>query len=105
MPNQKSDIIKKLENEILELQGYRSALGKVPVNIDLGPINEAFPEGRFPIGAVHELVSAEMVNQVAATGFVAPVMANPMGDKGVILWISDSRTIFPPALKQYGIDP
>ncbi|OQP56786.1 ImuA family protein [Niastella populi] len=105
MPNQKSDIIKKLENEILELQGYRAALGKIPMHIDLGPINEAFPEGRFPVGAVHELVSAGMVNQAAATGFIAPVISNLMGDHGVVLWISDCRTIFPPALKHYGIDP
>ena len=105
MPNQKSDIIKKLENEILELQGYRAALGRIPVNIDLGPINEAFPDGRFPVGAVHEFVSAGMGNQVAATGFIAPVISNLMGDNGVVLWIGDSRTIFPPALKHFGIDP
>ncbi len=105
MPNQKSDIIKKLENEILELQGYRTALGKIPLNIDLGPITEAFPDGRFPVGAIHELVSAGMVNQAAATGFIAPVISNLMGDNGVVLWISDSRTIFPPALKHFRIDP
>jgi protein ImuA len=105
MLNQQSDIIKKLENAILPLQGYRSSLGTLPVQIDLGPVNEAFPNSQFPTGAIHEFVATEINTQVAASGFIAAIISSLMKDSGVVLWISASRTIFPPALKAFNIDP
>lgn len=105
MPNQQSDIIKKLENEILPLQGYKSSLGALPVQVNLGPINEAFPNSQFPTGAIHEFVATEINTQVAASGFIAAIISSLMRDSGVVLWISASRTIFPPALKTFNIDP
>jgi protein ImuA len=105
MPNQQSDIIKKLEKEILPLQGYKSSLGTLSVQVDLGPINDAFPNSQFPTGAIHEFVATETATQVAASGFVAAIIAELMKDSGVVLWISACRTIFPPALKAFNIDP
>lgn len=105
MPNPKSDIIRKLENDILPLQGYKAALGKLPVHVDLGPINDAFPNSNFPVGAMHEFVCADLETQTAASGFIAAIISSLICDGGVALWISASRTIFPPALKSFGIDP
>jgi protein ImuA len=105
MPNQPSDIIKKLENEILPLQGYRSSLGTLPIRVDLGPVNEAFPNAQFPTGAIHEFVTTDIETQAAASGFIAGIIAALMQNSGVVLWISASRTIFPPALKAFNIDP
>jgi protein ImuA len=105
MPNPKSDIIKKLEGEILPLQGYKAALGKTPVHVDLGPINDAFPNAHFPLGAIHEFVCSDMEKQTAAAGFISTILSSLMIDGGVALWISASRTIFPPALIAFGIDP
>jgi protein ImuA len=105
MPNPKSDIIQKLENDILPLQGYKAALGKMPLHVDLGPINDAFPNSHFPLGVIHEFVCSDMEKQTAASGFIAAIISSLMIDGGVTLWISASRTIFPPALKPFDIDP
>jgi protein ImuA len=105
MPNPKSEIIKNLENAILPLQGYKSSLGAHPVQVNLGPVNEAFPNSQFPTGAIHEFVATEINTQAAASGFIAAIISSLMKDSGVMLWISASRTIFPPALKAFNIDP
>ena len=105
MPNLKSDIIRKLESDILPLQGYKTALGKSAVHINLGPINDAFPNSHFPVGAIHEFVCSDIEKQTAAAGFIAVIISSLMNDGGVALWISAARTIFPPALISFGIDP
>lgn len=104
MPNQKSDIIKQLEAEILPLQGYKATFGKYSVGVDLGPINKAFPDEIFPLGAVHEFVTP-FSYQAATAGFIAAILPSLMSNNGVVLWISDARTIFPPALKHFNIEP
>lgn len=101
---QKSDIIQKLENEILPLQGYRSVTGKTGKTIDLGAINAAFPNSQFPTGAIHEFIVRNNENASAVSGFIAAVIADLM-EAGIVLWISSNRTIFPPALKFFNIDP
>jgi protein ImuA len=105
MSQPKSDIIKKLESEILPLQGYKAALGKTPIHVHLGPINDAFPNSHFPVGAIHEFVCSDLEKQTAASGFISIIISSLMNDSGVALWISASRTIFPPALISFGIDP
>jgi protein ImuA len=80
-------------------------LGAHPVQVNLGPVNEAFPNSQFPTGAIHEFVATEINTQAAASGFIAAIISSLMKDSGVMLWISASRTIFPPALKAFNIDP
>ena len=38
-------------------------------------------------------------------GFVSGVLASLMGTAGTIAWISAARTLFPPALKSFGLQP
>lgn len=102
---QKSDIIQKLENEILPLQGYRSVIGKTGKKIDLGAVNAAFPNAQFPTGAIHEFTVRNNENGAAVSGFIAAILSSLMLGGGVVLWISSNRTIFPPALKLFNIDP
>jgi protein ImuA len=46
------------------------------------------------------------VEDAAATSaFIAGLLAPIMGSNGTSLWISSSRTLFPPALKTFGIQP
>lgn len=104
MSQPKSDIIQKLENDILPLQGYKAALGKMPLHVNLGPINDAFPNSHFPLGAIHEFVCSDMEKQTAASGFIATIISSLMIDGGVTLWISAFRTIFPPALKTFPLE-
>ncbi len=101
MPSDKIDIIARLRQELLPLQGFRHVAGNSMPGVQLGPINGHFPGRVFPLGAVHEWIGDE----AASSGFVAGILAALMRKGGVILWISTSRTLFPPALSFFGIQP
>jgi protein ImuA len=100
-----SDIINRLRQEILPLQGYRSSLGRSTVKIDLAGIKTAFPNSQFPLGAIHEFMVNGAETKAASAGFISAILGTLMSDKGVVLWISADRTIFPPALKFFNIEP
>jgi protein ImuA len=99
----KSDIIQRLQNEILPLQGYRSTLGKSSIKIDLDAINTAFPNAVFPLGAIHEFMVNAPGTKAATSGFVTSILSSLMKEEGVVIWISADHTIFPPALTFFNI--
>jgi protein ImuA len=101
----KTDIITQLQREILPLQGLKLPTANIRANVGLGPIETAFPNSSFPIGAVHEFLSAGAENAAATGGFIAGLLAALMRSGGVSVWISSSRTLFPPALKIFDIEP
>jgi protein ImuA len=104
MSTTKQYILAQLQKEILPLQGYKSPAGNT-VELGLGPIAAAFPNGRFPTGAVHEFLSADVEQAAATGGFVAGVLGGLMRGKGVCIWIGCGRTVFPPALRLFGVEP
>ena len=101
----KADIIAQLQRDILPLQGFRESERNAGLDAGLGPIKYAFPNASFPLGAVHEFISNSLEDQAATGGFVAGVIAELLRNNGTLIWISASRTIFPPALKTFGIAP
>lgn len=105
MTHTKADMIAQLQRDILPLQGFRPALKNTTVNAVLGPIKNAFPNASFPIGAIHEFISSNMEDAAATCGFVAGLISSIMRSNGALIWISASRTIFPPSLKSFGISP
>lgn len=100
----KADILKDLQADVLRMQGFKS-VSDTSLDVGLGPIRHAFPNGSFPLGAVHEFLSSQKEDAAATSGFVAGILSSLMGHSGITLWISASRTLFPPALKMFGIDP
>ena len=100
----KADILKDLRTDILRLQGFKSSKNSA-LDLGLGPIKDAFPNGTFPLGAVHEFLSTRREETSSTIGFIAGLLSSLMGSHGAILWISSSRTLFPPALKNFGIEP
>ncbi|MCF6406263.1 Error-prone repair protein ImuA [Chitinophaga filiformis] len=105
MPGVKADIISQLQKDILQMQGFRSKLTDTVPDIDLGPVNTAFPNGIFPTGAVHEFLCAAKEHAAATTGFVSALAGNLMRRGGACIWISVARTLFPPSLQTFGIAP
>ena len=101
----KTDIIEGLRKEILSLQGYKKASGNDGPNAALGPIAAAFPDHTFPMGAVHEFISRETEDAAATNGFISGLLGQLMKQDGTALWVSTKRTVFPPALKIFGIRP
>lgn len=104
MSAEKADIIAALQREILHLEGFRPG-SQAAVDISLGPFQEAFPNGTFPVGAVHEFLTTSMEQRAATSGFMAGLLAPMMGDKGVAIWVGAARRLFPPALQGFGIAP
>lgn len=100
----RSDIVARLRSDILRLEHFGSSRSGA-LDIELGPIKECFPNGSFPLGAVHEFLSGRIEETTAASGFLAGLLAAMMGKHGTALWISPSRTLFPPALNMLGIKP
>jgi protein ImuA len=100
----KSEIIDNLRIDLLKLQGFKQPSG-ISKNTGLGPIAKAFPRSTFPLGAVHEFLSSSQETVASTTGFVAGVISSIVGQDGAALWVCRSRSIFPPALKFFGIDP
>jgi protein ImuA len=101
----KSEMIEKLRKDILSLQGFRVPTDSQKVQFGLGPIEAAFPNGVFPTGAIHELISNTKENAAATTGFMAGLLSRTMQRGGVCVWISSKRTVFPPSLKFFGVEP
>ena len=105
MITSKADIIAQLQKEILPLQGFKTLSKNGGNDVGLGPIKNAFPNADFPLGAVHEFLSTSAEDATATTGFVSGILSSLMKKGGASIWIGASRTIFPPALKSFGIAP
>ena len=105
MSDTKANIIARLQKDILPLQGYRPVPGGIAVDIGWGGIDDAFPNGTFPLGAVHEFISPDAEDGAASAGFISGLLAALMQNQGATIWISSSRTLFPPALKSFGVEP
>jgi protein ImuA len=105
MPATKADIIARLQKDILPLQGFKPLANGIAMDTGLGPINHSFPNNSFPSGAIHEFLSDNTEDTAATGGFIAGILASFMHSGGVVLWISAARTLFPPALRSFGIEP
>jgi protein ImuA len=99
-----ANIISQLEKEILHLQRFKP-LQAGGTDAGLGIIKESFPNGSFPIGAIHEFFSSGNEDSTASSGFIAGLLSSLMKSGAPSVWVSPSPMIFPPALKVLGIDP
>jgi protein ImuA len=101
----KANIIVQLQRDILPLQGFKPIPKGEAIDVGLGQIKYAFPNALFPLGVVHEFCCAGTEDSASTCGFIAGILAPLMRSGGVSLWISSSRTLFPTALKEFGIEP
>jgi len=105
MPATKADIIHRLQKDILSLQGIKSVVANEVTDFGLGRVESAFPNNCFPVAATHEFLSEGPEQAAAAAGFIAGLTASLMRKSGAAVWVSSGRSLFPPALKSFGIDP
>ena len=105
MTETKQEIIGRLRQHILHQQGYKPAQADTPRIAGLGKIEAAFPNSVFPTGMMHELMCGQREEAAACGGFLAGLLASLMNPQSVALWVSVRRTLFPPSLKTFGIEP
>jgi protein ImuA len=99
--------IAQLRQDILHMEGFRPVVNPL-MNSVLGPLEEVFPLGAFPLGVVHEfLLDRERLrcSMAASVGFIAALVSPMLGNGGVMLWLSASRKVFPPSLIRFGVRP
>lgn len=104
MEASKADIIAQLQKEILPLQGFKTA-GRYAARVSLGAVDDAFPNNIFPVGAIHEFISADKETSTSSSGFMAGILGMLMQDGGVVVWISSFPLVFPPAFSSFGMNP
>lgn len=97
-------VIEELQRQILKLQGHQPSSDQNP-SLGLGAIEQAFPGNIFPRAAVHELISANPESAAATNGFMSVMLRALMQQSSSCLWISTRRTLFPPALQAFGMEP
>ncbi|MGV3761431.1 ImuA family protein [Parapedobacter sp.] len=99
------EIVNRLKQDILCLQGFIPPDGGGAARIGLGPVEDAFPHAAFPSFGVHEFICRCREESAATSGFMGGLLAALMGGDGVCLWISASRMLFPPSLGTFGVRP
>jgi len=101
----KKQLIDKLQQDILLWQGFKTHQTMTSDVIGLGDVESAFPNGVFPKEAIHEFLNAEPEHAAACSGFISGLLKTLMLNEGVSVWISTSRTFFPPSLSAFGVSP
>ena len=101
----KESIIAQLQRDILQLQPFTKKRNQRALNILPSVIENAFPNGELPLGAVHEFICNGLEDTAATGGFISGILSSIMQSGGASIWISSSRIIFPPALASFGIQP
>lgn len=87
------------------MQGFARPIAGTALDLALGPVANAFPNKSFPQAAVHEFLMDGPETAAATSGFVGCLLGSMMKSGKVTVWISATRSIFPPALKAFGVKP
>jgi protein ImuA len=105
MTESKAAIISKLRQEILLKEGYKPPVAGAGTALGLGAIEAHFPNGIFPVAAVHELVCGSSEQAAAGGGFVSGILSILLQQGGICVWIGRTRHLFAPALTVFGVEP
>ena len=104
MENKKA-IVSALQQKILQWEGYKPPVAGTRALLGLGPLESAFPNGVFPIAAVHELVCSSAEQAAAGGGLVTGILSVLLRQDGICVWIGRARRLFAPALTAFGVEP
>ena len=99
----RADILNRLRQDILPLTGYKQGGKRQTNGVDIKEINSAFPNGQFPLQAVHEFMVDHPQHLAATKGFIAGVASQLLGEKGVIVWVAKHSAVFPPAMNYFNV--
>lgn len=99
----RQETLHRLKKQIHTLEGFKEPL--LNEEKKLGCINEAFPNGIFPIAALHEFFYYTPEEATVSSAFILGLLSSCNCKNGNIVWISSKQKIFPPTLKSCGIAP
>ncbi|GAC1312794.1 MAG: hypothetical protein NVSMB24_34990 [Mucilaginibacter sp.] len=105
MEQLKRDIINRLQKDILLCQGFNPPAADTASVVGLGPVEAAFPNAVFPVGAIHEFITSGREQAAASIGFMAGLISGLAKKGGACLWVSVSGILFPPSLTAFDVEP
>ncbi|MFD0766021.1 ImuA family protein [Mucilaginibacter lutimaris] len=105
MADTKRELISTLQKNILQWEGYKPPSIAERKSFGLRNIEVNFPNGVFPIRAVHEMVCDNTEQATASSGFISGLLSVLMQNGGVCLWISLSGNMYPIALRSFEVEP
>ncbi|ARS40330.1 Error-prone repair protein ImuA [Sphingobacteriaceae bacterium GW460-11-11-14-LB5] len=100
----KKQLIKDLREQILSMQGFKSASGNQQNISGFELFAPAFPGHIFPLQGIHEFVCESLEQTAASNGFISGILSPLMQDGSPCIWISASRKFFPPAVKRFSLN-
>jgi protein ImuA len=99
----RAELLARLRNEVARLESCHAA--PPPDGLHLTPLlDNCFDQGALPLGCLHEIVAAGRDEDAAANGFVAALLGKLPKNSGLV-WITKRRTVFPPGLAMFGLEP
>ncbi|MDR2272356.1 MAG: Error-prone repair protein ImuA [Sphingobacterium sp.] len=101
---EKQALISQLKKDLLQWQGIQLKSADV-FPMGLGPLEEAFPNGIFPRGVIHEFVSFDRTGGAVSCGFISGLLGKMMLNGGICIWISCFHTLFPTGIRSFGVVP
>jgi protein ImuA len=104
MQRSRVEILAQLQTDILRLERFKSIENTGPQFFP-GPLSDALPNKTFPLGAIHEFLASQPEDFAPTGAFITGLMSSITNESGAMLWISSSRSVFPPALMNFGIQP
>ncbi len=99
----KHQIIHKLKKDLLLWQGLKPPQDSHQRSTNLGPIEQVFPNGVFPTGAIHEFICNSREDAATASGFISSLLSSLPQEHSLCLWISTSTAMFPPSIRSFGL--
>jgi len=97
------EIIRQLQRDVLQYQRLDKISGGPVFDSGLGPLEQAFPSGSFPVGAVHEFLSEGLAHAAATSAFISAILGRLMQEDGYCLWVGNRRSLFPHGLQAFGV--
>lgn len=105
MNTTKQHILEQLKQDTLRLQGIKTTQKNSVINSVIGQLKHAFPGSAFPAYGIHEFMACGAEDLAVTGGFISGLLAPLMYAGGITFWISAKQTVFPQALKSFGIEP
>lgn len=85
--------------------GCKAAATWSPEKDPLAFMNPHFPNGAFPVAAVHEFVCGSAESTASTCGFISALISSLFPPHCAAVWVSETNYVFPPALRLFNIEP
>jgi protein ImuA len=98
-------IIERLQRQILDLEGFKTAPQQQQQKLGFASIEKHFPNQVFPVGTIHEFISAQPSHTACTSAFIIGMLAKLNANQGIYVCIGKQQQFFPAGLVHFGIPP